>query len=79
MSGQITGAGALTKAGTERWLLTNSTNNYGNGTIVNAGTLASAPAAACCRRERCHREQRGNVKLWEWRLVQQQTHHPSAR
>ena len=40
MSGQITGAGALNKAGLGTLVLTNTTNNYAKGTIVNNGTLA---------------------------------------
>jgi autotransporter-associated beta strand protein len=39
VTGQITGAGGLTKAGTFPLTLTNATNNYAGTTTVNAGTL----------------------------------------
>ena len=46
MSGQLVGAGGLTKAGAGTLLLTNATNTYANGTTVDAGTLAVGASGA---------------------------------
>lgn len=43
ISGQITGAGALTKTNTGLLILTNMSNNYSGGTTVSGGTLQGTP------------------------------------
>lgn len=46
ISGQITGAGSLTKNGSGTLVISNNTNNFGGGIILNGGTLQANGAAA---------------------------------
>lgn len=41
-SGQVTGVGAMTKTGAGTLTLSNASNNYSGGTVINGGTLSVA-------------------------------------